>query len=129
MEENGLFIVREQQADEDGVVRESVSYYQDSKGRLPLSQVDTDARWRTTRQDRRPNLHYQENVIVDRGGFIVARKATHASEGDWRPLIGMLEQLPIKPESLAADTGYNDGRLREHLKDLGIPAYIPVHPN
>ena len=36
-----------------------------------------------------------ENVIVDRGGFIVARKATHASEGDWRPLIGMLEQLPI----------------------------------
>ena len=37
VEENGLFIVREQQADEDGVVRESVSYYQDPKGRLPLS--------------------------------------------------------------------------------------------
>ena len=66
---------------------------------------------------------------MDRGGFIVARKATHASEGDWRPLIGMLEVLPIRPESLAADTGYNDGRLRKHLKDLGITAYIPVHPN
>ena len=65
---------------------------------------------------------------MDRGGFIVARKATHASEGDWRPLIGMLEVLPIRPESLAADTGYNDGRLRKHLKDLGITAYIPVHP-
>ena len=71
----------------------------------------------------------KENVIVDRGGFRVARKATHASDGDWRPLIGMLEQLPIRPESLAADTGYNDGRLRKHLKDLGITAYIPVHPN
>ena len=41
----------------------------------------------------------------------------------------MLEQLPIRPESLAADTGYNDARLRKHLKDLGITAYIPVHPN
>ncbi len=129
VEENDLFVLREQQADEDGAGRESVSYYQDSKGRLRLSQVDTDARWRTTRHDRRPNLHYQENVIVDRGGFIVARKATHASGGDWRPLIGMLEQLPIRPESLAADTGYNDGRLRKYLKDLGIPTYIPVHPN
>ena len=59
----------------------------------------------------------------------MARKATHASEGDWRPLIGMLDQLPIRPESLAADTGYNDGRLRKHLKDLGITAYIPVHLN
>ena len=129
VEENGLFIVREQQTDGDGVVRESVSYYQDPKGRLPLSQVDTDARWQSTRHDRRPNLHYQENAIVDRGGFIVARKATHASEGDWRPLIGMLDQLPIRPESLAADPGYNDGRLRKHLKDWGITAYIPIHPN
>ena len=59
VEENGLFIVREQQTDEEGVVRESVSYYHDAKGRLSLSQVDTDARWRTTRHDRRPNLHYQ----------------------------------------------------------------------
>ena len=66
---------------------------------------------------------------MDRGGFIVARKVTHASEGDWKALSGMLEQLPISPESLAADTGYNDGRLRKHLKDLGIRAYIPIHPN
>ena len=125
VEENGLFVLREQQTDGDGVVRESVSYYQDPKGRLPLSQVDTDARWRAKRHDRRPNLHYQENVIVDRGGFIVARKVTHASEGDWRPLIGMLEQLPIRPESLAADTGYNDGRLRKHLKN---PGHHGIHP-
>ena len=42
----------------------------------------------------------------------------------------MLEQLPIRPESLTEDGGYNDdGHLREHLKDLGVPAYIPVYPN
>ena len=66
---------------------------------------------------------------MERGGFIVARKATHASGGDWRALIEILPQLPISPESLAADTGYNDGRLRKHLNDLGITAYIPIHPN
>ena len=129
VEENGLFVLRERVIGEGGEEQERVSYYQDPKGRLRLNPVDTDARWRTTRQDRRATLHYQENAIVERGGFIVARKATHASGGDWRALIGMLPQLPISPESLAADTGYNDGRLRKHLDDLGITAYIPVHPN
>ena len=74
VEENGLFVLREQKVDEDGKERESVSYYQDPKGRLRLSQVDTDARWRTVgRQPNKWNLHYQENVIVEGGGFIVAR--------------------------------------------------------
>ena len=129
VEENGLFVLRERQVDEDGEEQESVSYYQDPKGRLPLSPVDTDARWRTTSRGRRPDLHYQENVIVDHSGFIVTRKATHASGGDWHPLVGILKQVPIRPESLAADTGYNDGRLRKRLDDLGITAYIPVHTN
>ena len=129
MEENGLFVLRERQVDEYGgeFVRER--FFQHPKGRMPLSDVETDARWRAKRRDKRPDLHYQENVIVERGGFIVARKATHASEGDCRPVVKMLEQLPIIPASLAADTGYNDGRLRQHLKELDITAYIPVHPN
>ena len=41
----------------------------------------------------------------------------------------MLGQLPIKPESLAADTGYSAGPLRKHLEEVGITAYIPIHPN
>ena len=45
--ENGLFVLRERKVDKDDEERESVSYYQDPKGRLPLSPVDTDARWRT----------------------------------------------------------------------------------
>ena len=76
VEENGLFVLRERQVDKDGEERESVSYYQDPKGRLCLNPVDTDARWRTVgRQPNKGNLHYQENVIVERGGFIVARTA------------------------------------------------------
>ena len=106
-----------------------MSYYQDPKGRLPLSRVDTDARWRTRRTDTRARLHYQENVIVDRGGFILSRKATHASEGEWKAVKAMLKQLPIKPRSFAADTAYNAGRLRNHLEALGVTAYIPIHPN
>ena len=97
VEENGLYVLREQKVDEHGGVEESVSYYQDFRGRMPLSEADTDARWRTTRRDKRPNLHYQENVIVDRGGFIVARKVTHASEGDWKALSGILEPAADKP--------------------------------
>ena len=35
----------------------------------------------------------------------------------------------IKPVSLVADNGYSAGQLRQTLKDLGITAYIPLHPN
>ena len=122
-------MVRERKVGEDGEERESVSYYQDPKGRLTLSPVDTDARWRSAgRLDKKGKLHYQENVIVERGGFIVARKVTHASEGEWKAVGRMLEQLPVTPETFAADTGYTAGRLRKHLEDLGITAYIPFHP-
>ena len=58
VEENGLFVVRESEVDENGEEQESVNYYQDPKGRLPLSRVDTDARWRTSRTDTRARLHY-----------------------------------------------------------------------
>ena len=129
VEENGLFVLREREVDENGEVREDVSRYQDPKGRLPLSPVDTDARWRTSRYDKRANLHYQENIIVDGGGFILSRKVTHTSEGEWKAVGGMLKHLPVLPDSLAADTAYRAGSLRKRLDDMGIIAYIPVHPN
>ena len=52
-----------------------------------------------------PDLHYKENVLVDSGGFILARRAMYGSDGDWKPALVMLDQLPIKPETLAADLG------------------------
>ena len=130
VEENGLFVLRERKVDEDGEERERVSYYQDPKGRLPLNPVDTDARWRPMRKKKTKwNLHYQENVIVERGGFIVARIATHASVGEWKAVDGLLKQLPVKPETFAADAAYRAGHLRKQLDDMGIVAYIPFHPN
>ena len=129
VEENGLFVLREQHIDRDGQERESVRHFQDSRGRMPLNEADTDARWRTKKRDERPKLNYQENVIVDRGGFIVSRKATHADKGDYTAVDAMLGQLSVSPETLTADTGYSDGRLRKQLEELGIKAYIPIHPN
>ena len=41
----------------------------------------------------------------------------------------MLEEVPIQPLSLAADTGYSAGKLRQSLDEQGITAYIPLHPN
>ena len=126
VEENGLFVLRER---EEGEEQESVSYYQDPKGQLRLSPVDTDARWRNTGRRTKGKLYYQENVIVERGGFIVARRATHASEGEWKAVDGMLRQLPVKPETFAADTAYTAWILRKRLDDMGITAYIPFRPN
>ena len=129
VEENGLFVLRERERDEDGGERESVSYFRDPKGRLRLSPVDTDTRWRNMGRRTKGKLHYQENVIVDRGGFIVARSATHASEGEWKAVDGMPKQLSVKPETLSADTAYTAGSLRKRLNDMGITAYIPFRPN
>ena len=115
--------------DDEGVEHQEVSHFQDAKGQLPLIPVDTDARWRATRSGKSSGLNYQENVIVDLGGFIVARGVTHASEGEWKALPELLEKLPLKPVPLAADTAYSVGQLRELLEGKDITAYIPVHPN
>ena len=128
IEENGLFVLSESGVDEEGVERDETRYFQDSKGLLPLSPVDTDARWRTSRPSKPPGLNYQDNAIVDRGGFILSRGVTHASEGEWKALPNLLEHLPLPPVSLAADTAYNAGRLRQILEERGITAYIPIHP-
>ena len=70
-------------------------------------------------------MNYQESIIVDLGGFILSRGVTHASEGEWKALLELLEKLPLKPVSLAADTAYSVGQLRELLEEKGITAYIP----
>ena len=80
MQVNGMFVIAGTTVDDNGVEREDARYFQKPDGRLPLSPVDTDARWRTSRPDKPSGLHYQENVIVDLGGFIVSRGVTHASD-------------------------------------------------
>ena len=128
IKENGLFVLSESGVGENGVEWEETRYFQDSKGFLPLSPVETDACWRTSGPSKSPELNYPDNAIVDRNGFILSRGVTHASEGEWKALPNLLEQLPLQPVSLAADTAYNTGRLRQILEERGITAYIPIHP-
>ncbi len=103
IEENGLFVLAETTVDDDGVEHEEVRYSQSPEGRMPLSLVDTDARWKTTRAGKASGLQYQENVIVDLGGFILSRGVTHTSEREFKAVAGLLEEQDIT-------------------------AYIPIHP-
>ena len=102
---NGLFVIAEMMVDADGVENEETRYFQKPDGRLPLSPVVTDARWRTSRPGKPAGLHYQENIIVDLGGFIVSRRVTHASEGEWKAVPGLLEPLACWSHWPAGATG------------------------
>ena len=97
IDENGLFKIMETTVDEDGAQREKERYFQSPEGRMPLNPVDTAARWRATRSGRASGLQYQENVIVDRGSFILSRVVTHASERESKPVAALIETLPLHP--------------------------------
>ncbi len=129
IEENVLFVLASTTVDDEGVEHQEVSYFQDARVQLPPSPVDTDTRWRTTRSGKSSGLNYQENVLVDLAGFVLSRGVTHASKGEWKALPALSEKLPLRPVSLAADTAYSVGQLRELLEENGITAYIPIHPN
>ena len=98
-------------------------------GRMPLNPVDTDARWRASRSGKAVGSPYQENVIVDQGGFILSRGAIHATERESKAVPDLLEGPPLQPASLAADTGYSEGSPSELLEERDITAYIPIHTN
>ena len=129
VEENGLFVVKEVKRDEDGSVQEETKYYQDAKGRVPLNPVDLDARWRTHSHSEQTKLCYLESAIADENGFIIARSASRASEGEWQIIPKLLGELPIAPQSLTADSTYSMGELRKYLEDQNITAYIPFSPH
>ena len=74
-----------------GFERQEVSYFQDARGQLLLSPVDTDARWRTTRSGTPSGLNYQESIIVDLGRF--------------HPLQGSYSRLRRGMESSAGTAG------------------------
>ena len=126
--ENGLFVLSKSSVDGAGAQWEDTRYYQDSKGFLSLSLVDTDACWRTSRPSKPPELNYQDSAIGDRGGFIISRGGPDASEGGWEALPRLLDELPVQPVSLAVDAAYNAGQLRDLWEQRGITVYIPIHP-
>jgi transposase len=126
--ENDIFAIKEVKEDQDEPLQEEAKYYQDAKGRLPLSPADPDARWRTHSHSKPPELCYQESAIVDQGGFIVTRSVGYASEAEWKAIPRLLDELPVRPESLTADSSYSGGELRKYLRDHNITAYIPFSP-
>ena len=127
IEVNGLFLLPQSTVDEDGMEHEELRHFQDPNGKFPLSAVDTDARWRNSRPGP-AFLSDEEDIVVGRGGFIMARRATHSSQAEWKVMPELLEQLPIRLVSLADDTPYSAGQFRQILEERGITTYIPIHP-
>ncbi len=103
-------------------------YFQDRKGRLELSRSDLDARWRTQSHGKKARLSYKQHVIVDRRGFILAQEMTRASEVEAEPMLALLPDLPVRMQSLSADTGYSRGKLRRALANCQVQTFIPMHP-
>jgi transposase len=99
--------------------------YQDAGGRLTLSPVDRDARWRVIRGHA--TLGYKEHLICDRHGFILTRRATAADVSDVAGATPLLDRLPRPIVRLTADTGYCAGKFRLALARRGIISYIPLH--
>jgi transposase len=123
--EEGVWVARSHSpATETEPATLRVQRYQDAKGRLPLPGHDRDARWRTIRG--RATLGYKDHVLGDRSGFILARRSTSAAVSDVAGATPLLDDLPLQPKSLGADTGYRAGRFRHALQRRGITAYIPL---
>ena len=133
--ENGLSVLAEEDGAEDGDGEDGRGgrrwrrrYFQDRRGKVQLSEVDLSARRRHTgRPGSSHFFSYEDNIAVDGGGFILARKLTHSSVREWKATVGLLDELPLKPETLAA-AGYSVGELREHFDSQGITSYIPFNP-
>lgn len=98
--------------------------YQDSKGKLPLSPVDPDARWQAKRE--KAHLSYKDNLVVDDEGFILTEKMTLSTCSDPQGSEELIETLPTRPNSLAADKGYTAGAFRAFLEGKGITPFIPL---
>ena len=66
--------------------------------------------------------------MVEQGGFILSRGATHASEGEWKAVPDLLKGLPLPPVSLTGETGYSVGHLCKLLEEPDITVDIAIHP-
>ena len=124
IEENGLFVLNDSGADENGMGGNEIlpgfqgsSAVKPSGHRCPLAHQQAQQAAGTELPGQR------HNAIVDRGGFILSRGVTHASEREWKALPQLLEHLPLPPVSLAADTalgGTGHHGLYPHPSQTGI---------
>jgi len=111
---------------EDKISMVKTKSYQDSKGQLPLSPVDSDARWQARSKGEKARLCYKDNLVVDDEGFILAEKMTLSTCSDPQGTEELIETLSTPPTSLAADKGYTAGAFRTFLEGKGITPLIPL---
>jgi transposase len=132
VQEEGVFTLREKRPavpEEGWPASLRCLRYQDDKGRLPLSPVDPEARWRRPNKELRAVLGYKENVIADKSGFILARGVTPGTASDPQGAEALVDRLPLHPKSMTGDAGYRAGQFRWFLRRRGITPYIPLNPN
>jgi transposase len=128
IKENDIYIepIETKVGDQGKISVMETKCYQDSKGKLPLSPVDPDARWQAKSKKERAHLCYKDNLVVDDEGFILAEEVTFSTCSDPQVAEKLIETLPTPPVSLSADKGYTAGAFRAFLEDNRIEAFIPL---
>jgi len=128
IKENDIYIepIDTKVGDQGKISMVQTKCYQDSKGKLPLSPVDPDARWQAKSKKEKAHLCYKDNLLVDDEGFILSEKMTLSTRSDPQVAEELISTLPSQPTSLAADKGYTAGEFRAFLEGKGIKAFIPL---
>jgi transposase len=128
IQENDIYLEPEETkaGGEDKISVVKTKCYQDSKGKLPLSPVDVDARWQAKSKREKVHLSYKDNLLVDDEGFILAERITFSTRSDPEVAEELIQTLPSCPTSLAADKGYTAGEFRAFLESKEIKAFIPL---
>jgi transposase len=128
IQENDIYLesLETKAGGQDKISMVKIKSYQDSRGQLPLSPVDSDARWQAKSKKERAHLCYKDNLLVDDEGFILAEEVTFSTCSDPQGAEELIEALPTLPISLAADKGYTAGAFRAFLEGKGIIPFIPL---
>jgi transposase len=130
MQENDIYLepIETKAGGQDKISVVETKCYQDSKGKLPLSPVDPDARWQAKSKREKARLSYKDNLVVDDEGFILAEKMTSSTCSDPQGAEELIEVLPTlpTPASGGADKGYTAGAFRAVLEEKGITPFIPL---
>ena len=90
----------------------------------------TDARWRSSRPGKPTGLHYQENVIVDGGCFILCQVGHPRVRRGRESVAGASGETAA--QAGVAGSGHRlqaSANSENLLEEKGITAYIPIHPN
>jgi IS5 family transposase len=92
------------------------------------STTDPDARLYRKGSNQEAKLRYLTHYLADvQSGVIYDAMATQATGmAEREAAIAMLDNLPVRPNELAADLGYRDGGFLAALIERGITPLVPI---